>query len=109
MNEKTWKCFYARNVIINKRNYNGQLYVSPTVTITVKDVDDTVETLGRKYLGDESGVITKKEAIGDNEKINIKYCTADGTIEHEAIIFNAWIREVDPDNGIIQLDCDNVL
>ena len=108
-NEKTQKCFYARHVVINRGNYNGQLYVSPTVAIIVKDVDDTVETLGRKYLGDESGAITKEKAIGDNEKINIKYCAADGTIEHEAIIFNAWIREVDPVKGIIKLDCDHVL
>ena len=78
------------------------------MTITVKDVDDTIETLGRKYLGDESSVITKKEAIGDNEKINIKYCAADGTIEYESMIYNAWIRDVDCNKGIIQLECDHV-
>ena len=67
------------------------------------------ELLGTKYLGDETGVITKKEAIRDNEKIKIQYCSDDGTIEYESTILNAWIREVDRDNGIIQLDCDHVI
>ena len=107
-NAKTGKFFYATGVVIDKGHYNGRFF-QPSLTIAIKDVDVTVPVLGTKYLGDESGVITKKEAIGDNEKIKIQYCSDDGTIEYESTILNAWIREVDRDNGIIQLDCDHVI
>ena len=107
-NKKTENYFYAKSVRINWGHYVGNLYVQPTVMITVNDIDDTIPVLGRKYLGNETGVITKTEAIGDNEKINIKYCAANGTIEYESMIYNAWIRDVDRNNGIIQLECDHV-
>ena len=108
-NEKNGKFFYATGVVLNECHYNGGLYVPPCLTITVKDVDVTVPVLGTKYLGDESGVITKKEAIGNNEKIKIQYCSDDGTIEHELTILNALIRTFDKDNGVIQLDYDYIM
>ena len=108
-NEKTGKFFYATSVVLNEGHYNGALYVPPCLTITVKDVDVTVPVLGTKYLGDESGIITKKEAIGNNEKIKIRYCASDGTIEHELTILNVLIRAFDKDNGVIQLDYDYIM
>ena len=85
-NTKTGKCFQAEKC-------HGDS-VGRTITITPQNIDDAVMVVGKPRFND---VMTKKECIGDNEKLHIEAFDKDGVMLGEHFIYNAWVRSVDAD------------
>ena len=101
-NCKTEKYFYAKNFSINLKT-NPCLDVR--VTITPKDLNDIVPVIGKCSLSD---CITKKECIGDNEKLHIEVFDENNIKQDEYFIYNAWVQSINYETNIITLCCDYV-
>lgn len=101
-NCKTEKYFYAKNFSIDLKTHPG---LDVRVTITPKDLNDIVPVIGKYSLSD---CITKKECIGDNEKLHIEIFDENSIKQDEYFIYNVWVQSISYETNIITLCCDYV-
>jgi len=104
-NEKTGKNFLARSVKINKDYPNGILSVNHTVIITCDNIEDSIPVIGNIIIPID-GPFSKKDAIGDNEKLHLQFFDCYGTMVYDSFVFNALIKNIDEESKTIVLYCD---
>lgn len=102
-NTKTEKQFEVNSIKIDR--HDTIPFHDPTVTITLDDYHKAIPTIGKKIADKE--IITKKEAIGDNEKLHVAHYKNDIMI-YEYFIYNAWIKDIDTVSDTIILQCDYI-
>lgn len=79
------------------------LKTGTTFSLTPKNINDAIPVIGTPRLGD---CLSKKECIGDNEKLHIEFFNADKVNQDQYFLFNVQIISIDSETNEILLSCD---
>ena len=103
-NTKTGKWFRVEECFMTMTSHTD---FSGDITITSKNINDITTVIGVPRLPDCSS--TKKELIGDNEKLHIEVFNTDKVMERELFLYNVWISGINSETHEIVLSYDHVV